>query len=322
MGSYKRLYYMDYYKNGEKIFAGGIVKLVPRKTEDESSGTGLSVQLSGPLQMESVVSDILLLSDRMQKNWGQVEIADGMGRTRLPDLDEVMGQMEEQIKLRLVFEGSSYLECILREGIWTQTRREEPEIPDFNEPKTRKLTHESSAAVDLEPEDLETAEVYVEEQMRVEEESKKIYLKERVSDGDALRENAPREGVPRVRNVESIRMKGDKWQQLREVLPHIRPFEDDREYLRLDLKDLIILPRLYYRLVDNSFLLHGYYNYGHLILTKVMRRGQEKICVGVPGNYYEKEKQVAVMFGFESFESKTEPADEGDFGYYMIGIGI
>jgi hypothetical protein len=44
--------------------------------------------------------------------------------------------------------------------------------------------------------------------------------------------------------------------------------------------------------------------------------------VGVPGNYYEKEKQVAVMFGFESFETKTEPAKEGDFGYYMIGVVI
>ncbi len=275
MGSYKRLYYMNYYKDGEKYSGGGILKLVPRKTEDESSGTSLSVQLSGPVQLESVISDILLISDRMQKNWGQVDIVSGMGRTRLQDLDVLMGQMEEQVRLRLVLDENSYIECILREGTWTETRNIE---------------------------DLETAEVHLEERILVEDEQM--------------------EGAPRVRNVESMRMKGDKWHQLWEVLPHIRPFEDDREYLRLDLKDMIILPGLYYRLVDNSFLLHGYYNYGHLVLTKVMRRGQEKICLGVPGNYYEKEKQVAVMFGFESFEPKTEPAEEGDFGYYMIGAGI
>ena len=100
------------------------------------------------------------------------------------------------------------------------------------------------------------------------------------------------------------------------------PFEDERVYLKIELQDLVVLSRLYYRLVENSFLLHGYYNYGHLILTKVHRRGQERICVGVPGNYYEKEKQVAVMFGFESFEPKAEPAEDGDFGYYMIGVDI
>ena len=31
-----------------------------------------------------------------------------------------------------------------------------------------------------------------------------------------------------------------------------------------------------------------------------------------------KEKQVAIMFGFESFECAEEPAQAGDFGYYMM----
>ena len=28
------------------------------------------------------------------------------------------------------------------------------------------------------------------------------------------------------------------------------------------------------------------------------------------------------MFGFESIECKTEPAGDGDFGYYMISVEI
>lgn len=121
---------------------------------------------------------------------------------------------------------------------------------------------------------------------------------------------------------EMVRMQHDKWRQLETVFAHIRPFDDKREYLQLELKDLIVLSNMHYHLAENSFLLHGYFNYGHLILTKMYKRGGEKIYVGVPGNYYEKEAQVAVMFGFESFEPKTEPPLEGDFGYYMIGVGI
>ena len=44
--------------------------------------------------------------------------------------------------------------------------------------------------------------------------------------------------------------------------------------------------------------------------------------MGVPGNYYDKEKQVAIMFGFESFECAEEPAGLGDFGYYIIRVNI
>jgi len=42
----------------------------------------------------------------------------------------------------------------------------------------------------------------------------------------------------------------------------------------------------------------------------------------VPGNFYEREKQVALMFGFESFECQKEPAQVGDFGYYMIPVEL
>ena len=118
------------------------------------------------------------------------------------------------------------------------------------------------------------------------------------------------------------KMQRDKWKQLWEIFPHICPFQDEREYLQLDLRDLLVLAGRYYRLVENSFLLHGYYNYEHLVLMRTYRRGAEKYYLGVPGNYYEREKQVAVWFGFESFETGSEPAAEGDFGSYMISVDM
>ncbi|MBQ7774605.1 MAG: hypothetical protein IJ379_09000 [Lachnospiraceae bacterium] len=113
-----------------------------------------------------------------------------------------------------------------------------------------------------------------------------------------------------------------KWQQLSVIYPHIRPFQDGRDYLQLRPEDFVILTQKYYPLITNSFLLHGFYNYGHLILTKEKRQEGDRFYIGVPGNFYDKEKQIAVLYGFESFEGKTEPAREGDFGYYMIPVEI
>lgn len=114
----------------------------------------------------------------------------------------------------------------------------------------------------------------------------------------------------------------DKWKQLWAIYPHIRPFRDEREYLSVGLNDFVILPYRYFGLVNNSFLIHGYHNYRHLILKKTECRGEVRYYIGVPGNFYEREKQVAVMFGFESFECYEEPAQTGDFGYYLMRVEL
>lgn len=120
------------------------------------------------------------------------------------------------------------------------------------------------------------------------------------------------------REKRPVRLMEDKWQQIWAIYPHIQPFQDEREYLSISPADFVLLSGEAYRAANNSFLLHGYYNYDHLILTRFEKRGEVTYYIGVPGNYYEREKQVAVMFGFESFECGTEPAQAGDFGYYMM----
>lgn len=135
---------------------------------------------------------------------------------------------------------------------------------------------------------------------------------------ERLRENA---GSSR-QQPEAVALLEDKWLQLAAIYPHIKPFRDEREYLSVGPADFVLFSAESYRAVNNSFLLHGYYNYRHLILARVERRGEILYYVGVPGNYYDREKQVAVMFGFESFECAEEPAQNGDFGYYMMKVQI
>ena len=131
-------------------------------------------------------------------------------------------------------------------------------------------------------------------------------------------------GMPGNRNTNAgrgkkpVRLSEDKWSQLWEIYPHIKPFQDEREYLSIGPSDFVLFSAASYKMVNNSFLLHGYYNYRHLILAKIEQKGEDIYYVGVPGTFYEKEKQVAIMFGFESFECAEEPAQAGDFGYYMM----
>lgn len=119
----------------------------------------------------------------------------------------------------------------------------------------------------------------------------------------------------------------NKWKQLEATFPHIHSFADEREYLSIAPKDLVVLTNTYQSLAGNSFLLHGYYNYHHIILGKMVKNAEnmkpdETFYVGVPGVFHEREKAVAIMFGFESFECAANKAETGTFGYYMKRVEI
>lgn len=114
----------------------------------------------------------------------------------------------------------------------------------------------------------------------------------------------------------------DKWKQLCKKYPQVHPFPDKKVFLSVKPEDFIILQQGYQKLVHNSFLLHGFYNYGHMILGKLSEEDKAPIYIGVPGVYYEREKQAAQMFGFVGFESTEHPVQAGSYGYYMIEVEI
>ena len=126
----------------------------------------------------------------------------------------------------------------------------------------------------------------------------------------------------------------DKWAQLCRIYQIVHPYEDEREYISIQPRDFVIMTSDYQHLANNSFLLHGFYNYRHLILgkeegeevQKADEEGEKKkqtcFYLGVPGVYYEREKMVARMFGFEAFECKGGRAETGKFGYYLRKVKI
>ena len=127
--------------------------------------------------------------------------------------------------------------------------------------------------------------------------------------------NAEAEGRIQIDDV----ILDDKWGQLKQLYSVVHPYEDDRQYIAIQPKDFVIMTGDYQHLANNSFLLHGFYNYRHIVLG---RERDGNFYLGVPGVYYEREKMVALMFGFEAFECKGGRAEAGEFGYYLRKVKI
>ena len=122
---------------------------------------------------------------------------------------------------------------------------------------------------------------------------------------------------PEPPEKDSFKLYPNKWQQLCAIYPIVHPFGDGRAYLSIEPRDFVVLQERFQPMVQNSFLLHGFYHYRHLLLGRQRQGKNFQYFLGVPGVFYEKEKSVALFYGFESFEGATTPAPEGSFGYYL-----
>lgn len=111
----------------------------------------------------------------------------------------------------------------------------------------------------------------------------------------------------------------DLWEKLNGMYGAKKLFENMPEIsgIHMELKDLRELPKKYWYLGSNSFLLHGFFNYRHLLLGKVENESGRKWFIGVPGIYQNQEKVLATVFGFPEFrQEKDTGVKTGQFGYW------
>lgn len=116
------------------------------------------------------------------------------------------------------------------------------------------------------------------------------------------------------------------WDRLQRQYTKVLAFDYDNECEILSIKpqDIGVLPREIWVYGNNSFLLHGYYNYRHLILARLGNsQGRSRYLLGVPGHYFSNEKHLAAMFGFPHFVlAKKQPGEDGRFGYWYTDIRL
>jgi len=108
-----------------------------------------------------------------------------------------------------------------------------------------------------------------------------------------------------------------------ELCPVIWPFAEPwaERCVKLELEDIGLLPAEHWQLTTNSFLMHSYYGYRHLVLARVRDGARYRYELLVPGIYNEREKEIAGLFGFDEFRNtKSRPIAVGEYGYWSMPV--
>lgn len=118
-----------------------------------------------------------------------------------------------------------------------------------------------------------------------------------------------------MRNVFPTYTMEDIWQTFERTKTPV-PINDKTSAVRIELSDLRELPKQYWYLGNNSFLLHGFFNYHYLLFGRLPNG---KWFLGVPGIYEPQERVMASIFGFPGFMYIIE-LEPGDAGAKQQGI--
>lgn len=141
---------------------------------------------------------------------------------------------------------------------------------------------------------------------------------------ERISSDSPQTDSPSIHNVRPASHSSWKetWQHLIATLPLIHPFSNEEICcVRVELKDLRLLPPSNWHLCNNSFLLHGFFTYRHLIIGELPSAKEHKWFIGVPGIRYRQEHVLAAIFGFSDFLPDKESADaDAPFGYWYVSM--
>lgn len=335
----KKIKYLNYLVGGERIKGCGFVKL-----EIREQNLNLEVVISGLPPSIRAHTDVWLCTGEATYSIGQVCLENGGGSFRLCNCnvaeisptgvlyddwkgivvwpneeceisacwEEVPRCQLERVEVSRELTGEVAVEQRMPERLeMVRAEVEKSEMPEV-------VKHDVPAVSEANSEALDILAVAGEEAVSTaQQDEQNIKRAER-----NVRSGAEARRFQSERQPEQMRMAEDKWEQLWEIYPHIKPFRDKREYLSIRPADFVLFSNESYKAVNNSFLLHGYHNYEHLILARTVKKGEVSYYIGTPGNFFQREKQVAVMFGFTGFECFRDPAREGDFGYYLMEVQL
>lgn len=125
-----------------------------------------------------------------------------------------------------------------------------------------------------------------------------------------------------VREAEQVKLTGIPY-----LLKHRSPLpafanNEVMQCVRIMPEDIGLMARSNWEYGNNSFLMHGFYNYHYLLLgSMVYEDGARQYVLGVPGIYSGKDQYLAQIFGFRRFVPlRTCPYKTGEFGYWIAKL--
>ena len=297
MGLYdKHIEYLDLWEFGEKVGNVGFAKIEVREQECR-----IWISVKGLYPTDMVVGQLFLLSAEEEILADQFLVHSGMGTYAAKWETQNLAQM-----------GLTY-------EAWNGIR-----IKISEQRRIEKHWNRGRQIPLMESERKEAEEKVVDR--KIEENAKN-------SEAIYEKESHEKERYEKKEEVKEGQLQMNKWGRLGQYYKKKKPFGDEREYLCISPEDLILLPEKYEHLYKNSFLLHGYYAYGHLLLGAERIEEQTTYQLCIPGMGHDKERLVASMFGFKNFvpamkiqEDKSSEEGQGislhKFGYYQMMVEI
>lgn len=177
-----------------------------------------------------------------------------------------------------------------------------------------------SKSIDEKEAEVETQFGDDEETENLEEEQPEKKEQETVEEFSEKKEQETVEEFPEKKDQETVEESSEK-KDLKKDDRDIDLQNFRRQIMKIQRGEISILPRCEWKLANNNFLLHGYYNYRHLVLID---EGNQ-LKLGVPGIYHEREARAAATFGFPEFIAEAdvnvtlEPQERNEnqqFGYW------
>ena len=216
----------------------------------------------------------------------------------------------------------------------TETMEAVPDISETSDHQEAEVVQETQTETPQESFQESTQEVQTEARRKDSQESTREVRKEALPDSPPDHQEAFQPGSQNQKQPQPDSSKESPkedpaetlWDRLRVTYPKVTAFEcaDGCEILVIKPQDIGLLPRENWVYGNNSFLLHGYYNYRYLILARLGKSGERgRYILGVPGHYGNNEKYMAAMFGFERFVRSTrQPPRDSRFGYWYTDLNF
>ena len=302
----KEIIYMNLYKDGNRLGNAGFLKVEKKGREGN-----LTLTVKNAPKSINGRFPVRYYSGTDWKEADGIAVREGGGQWEKKEEDSL-----ERVRLQIMLPGGYLIEGTSKTVENTAEKEREAESPERENRAEAEPQGETRIATDQRTKEEEKPRRQNKQVTYIAVERQR--QQETVAAQESGNVQKPQKAQPSMSLPPMEGLKEDKWEQILDTYDRIHPYGDERVYVKLEPKDFLILSSKYQHLVNNSFLLHGFYNYRHVILGKE----KETYYLGVPGVFYEREKMVALMFGFEAFECASGEPKAGEFGYYLRRVEL
>lgn len=200
---------------------------------------------------------------------------------------------------------------------------EEPEVVEVENEAAAESELEATVETEVESAE-EIAEAEAEPVTEVELDTEGLVEAAEIADLEEVpKEPAPEKPLNGVRAQEAAGLaRIPDYRDVRQLFPscpQVMPFPENevKDCIRITPRELYLFRKQDWNPQRNNFVLHGYYQFRHLLFG-CFADGTH--FLGVPGYLNPKERQNAAAFGFPMFKEAREQQRNGRFGYWCRPI--